>query len=374
MLERPAPAATVSASVPSSAAESGATPGAGLAAAAALHYVDDRAPGLTRRPLRSGFAYFTCAGARVRDAATLARIAALAIPPAWREVWICADPDGHLQATGFDARGRKQYRYHPGWEAVRDTDKYARMAAFGAALPRLRARIARDLCRHGMPREKVLAAVVRLLDATLVRVGNRRYARQNRTFGLTTLRRRHAQVRGARLRLRFTGKSGIEHDVSLADARVARIVRGCADLPGQHLFKYRDADGEVREVGSADVNAYLQEILGAEFTAKDFRTWAGSVHALAALRKAQAAGGNESESARKKAVAATIRAVAQRLRNTVAVCRKCYVHPAVLDAFMAERLAPCTACRTAVARLRMDEVRLLALLRAQDRAQDSPEP
>ncbi|WP_454720295.1 MULTISPECIES: DNA topoisomerase IB [Cupriavidus] len=342
-----------------------ATPDAGLAAAADLHYVDDRAPGLSRRPLRGGFAYHDAGGARVRAAATLARIAALAIPPAWRDVWICADPRGHLQATGFDARGRKQYRYHAAWEAVRDTDKYARMAAFGAALPRLRARIARDLGRNGMPREKVLAAVVRLLDATLVRVGSRRYARQNRTFGLTTLRRRHAHVRGSRLRLRFTGKSGVEHDVSLADARVARIVRGCADLPGQHLFKYLDAGGEVREVGSADVNAYLQEQLGAAFTAKDFRTWAGSVHALAALRKAQAGGGDESESARRKAVAATIRTVAQRLRNTVAVCRRCYVHPAVVDAFMAGRLAACAACRGGVARLRMDEARLLALLRAQ---------
>ncbi|WP_432261308.1 DNA topoisomerase IB [Cupriavidus sp. TMH.W2] len=325
---------------------------------AGLRYVDDCSPGITRRRHGSGFSYAGPDGKRVRDAATLARIAALAIPPAYESVWICPDPRGHLQATGRDARARKQYVYHPQWATLRDTDKYARLAAFGAALPRLRARVTRDLRRNGMPREKVVAAVVLLLDATLVRVGSPRYARHNHTYGLTTLRRRHVTVRGSRLRFQFTGKSGISHDVSVNDPRLARIVRNCADLPGQCLFKYRDTDGEIREIGSADVNAYLQEVTGGGFTAKDFRTWAGSVHALAILRKLPAPA---SETARRKAVTDAIREVAGQLRNTIAICRKCYVHPDVIDAYLAGALqaggrAPCAT------RLRADEARLLQLL------------
>ena len=323
---------------------------------AGLHHVDDRQPGISRRRAGKGFTYVMPDGKRV-DADTQARIDALAIPPAYESVWICPDPDGHLQATGRDARGRKQYLYHPDWAALRDADKYARLMAFGQALPHLRRRVARDLARNGMPREKVLAAVVTLLDATLVRVGTPRYAAQNRTYGLTTLKRRHVAVQGSRLRFQFTGKSGVTHDVSVNDARLARVVRNCADLPGQQLFKYKDSDGEVREIGSADVNAYLQEVTGGEFTAKDFRTWAGSVHALALLRKTRA----DTEAARKKAMVEVIRSVAQRLRNTVAVCRKCYVHPDVLAAFMADALQALPAPRTAV-RLRTDEARLLALL------------
>ncbi|KWR89634.1 DNA topoisomerase [Cupriavidus sp. IDO] len=330
-----------------------------------LRYVDDSAPGITRRRCGGGFAYLDANGKPVRDAATLARIAALAIPPAYEMVWICPDPAGHLQATGRDARGRKQYVYHPDWGALRDSDKYARLPAFGTALPRLRARVARDLGRNGMPREKVVAAVVLLLDATLVRVGSPRYAQQNRTYGLTTLRRRHATVRGSRLRLQFTGKSGITHDVSVNDPRLARVVRSCADLPGQHLFKYRDSDGEIREIGSADVNAYLQAATGGDFTAKDFRTWAGSVHALAMLRTASA---DSSESARKKQVAEVIREVAQRLRNTVAVCRKCYVHPDVIEAFLNDELRGCARVAT-ISRLRADEARLLKLLSQRAAAQ-----
>lgn len=326
---------------------------------AGLRYVDDSAPGITRRRYGSGFAYIDANGERVRDAATLARIAALAIPPAYEAVWICADPAGHLQATGHDARGRKQYVYHADWGTLRDLDKYARLAAFGTMLPRLRARVARDLRRNGMPREKVVAAVVLLLDATLVRVGTPRYARQNRTYGLTTLRRRHVTVRGSRLRFQFIGKSGITHDVSVNDPRLARIVRKCADLPGQSLFKYRDNEGEIREIGSADVNAYLQEATGGDFTAKDFRTWAGSVHALAMLRAAGADG--DDEAARKKLVAEVIKVVARRLRNTVAVCRKCYVHPEVIEAFMNGQLRG-EVRRPAVSRLRADEARLLKLL------------
>lgn len=323
---------------------------------AGLHHVDDSEPGITRRRAGKGFSYVTPDGARV-DADTLARIDALAIPPAYESVWICADPNGHLQATGRDARGRKQYLYHPDWAALRDADKYARLTAFGHALPHLRGRVKRDLARNGMPREKVLAAVVALLDATLVRVGTPRYAEQNRSYGLTTLKRKHVAVRGSRLRFQFVGKSGVTHDVSVNDARLARVVRTCAELPGQSLFKYKDSDGEVRAIGSADVNAYLKDVTGGDFTAKDFRTWAGSVHALALLRKTPA----ETETARKKAVVEVIRSVAQRLRNTMAVCRKCYVHPEVLAAFMTDALQALPAPRAGM-RLRTDEARLLALL------------
>lgn len=320
---------------------------------AGLRYVEDSGPGITRRRQGSGFSYLGPDGERVHDAATLSRIAALAIPPAYESVWICPDPRGHLQATGRDVRRRKQYVYHVEWAALRDTDKYARLAAFGAVLPRLRARAARDLRRNGMPREKVVAAVVVLVDATLVRVGSPRYAQENRTYGLTTLRRRHVTVRGSRLRFQFTGKSGITHDVSVNDPRLARIVRNCADLPGQCLFKYRDSNGEIREIGSADV-----KVTGGDFTAKDFRTWAGSVHALAILRKLPEAA---SETTRKKAVVDAIREVAHQLRNTMAVCRKCYVHPDVIDAYLAGALQARGRAPSAT-RLRADEARLLQLL------------
>ncbi|WP_458218579.1 DNA topoisomerase IB [Paracidovorax citrulli] len=330
-----------------------------------LRYVNDTGPGITRKVSRGKFQYFAPDGKPIKDAQTIARINALVIPPAYEDVWICPDPRGHLQATGRDARGRKQYRYHPAWIALRDENKYDRLLTFGRALPRLRRRARRDLQLSGMPREKVLGAVLLLLDQTLVRIGSRRYARQNRTYGLTTLRRRHVQVRGSRLRFLFTGKSGVEHDVTLRDRQLARIVRDCADLPGQHLFKYRDEDGEIREVGSADVNAYIQEVTGGDFTAKDFRTWAGSVHALAELRKLPEAG---SETARKRAIASTIKLVARRLRNTVAVCRKCYVHPAVVDAYMEDRMAACEACRRAAATLNIHETRLLTLLEAEKAA------
>lgn len=345
------------ASVTPSPAETAEQPVDAALRAVGLRHADDGEAGITRRRAGAGFYYVDAKGKRIDDKATLARIQALAIPPAYESVWICADPAGHLQATGRDARGRKQYLYHPDWAALRDTDKYTRLMAFGHALPRLRGRLARDLARNGMPREKILAAVVTLLDATLVRVGTLRYARQNRTYGLTTLHRRHVAVRGSRLRFQFTGKSGVTHDVSVNDARLARIVRTCTELPGQRLFKYKDPDGEIREIGSVDVNAYLQEVTGGDFTAKDFRTWAGSVHALALLRKTTA----DSETARKKAVTEVIREVAQRLRNTMAVCRKCYVHPDVLTAFMDDTLQGLPAPRAGV-RLRADEARLLALL------------
>lgn len=268
-------------------------------------------------------------GSRVGDPHTLARIRALVIPPAWRRVWICERPDGHIQASGWDARGRKQYRYHAEWRRVRDESKYERLAAFGRRLPSIRRRIAADLARDGMPREKVVATLIRLLEATLMRVGNEEYARTNGSYGLTTLRDRHVTVSGADVRFRFRGKSGVMHEVSVADRRVARIVRRCQELPGQVLFSWMDADGVVRDVGSSDVNEYLRAVVGAEFSAKDFRTWAGTVLAARALAVPVPA----SPRARRAAVVAAVKAVAARLGNTAAVCRRCYVHPAVLEAF-----------------------------------------
>ena len=302
---------------------------------AGLRYVDDSHSGYTRKWTGRAFVYFDRQGKRIEQAAEIRRIDALAIPPTYTDVWICPDPRGHLQATGRDSRGRKQYRYHPRWRETRDANKYERMLAFGAALPKLRGRVARDLALDGMPRNKVLATVVRLLDLTLIRVGGEEYARENRTYGLTTLRKRHLEVSPGTLRLRFRGKSGIAHDVEVSDARVARIVKRCMDLPGQDLFQYLDADGSCHSVSSSDINEYLREITGADFTAKDYRTWAGSVFALAALRALDW----ETVTQAHKHVVATIKEVSQLLRNTPAVCRKCYVHPAVIEAFEAGELA-----------------------------------
>jgi DNA topoisomerase-1 len=298
---------------------------------AGLRYVSDERPGIARQRAGRGFRYFGPDGEPVRDERTRARITALAIPPAWTDVWICPDPRGHVQATGRDAKGRKQYRYHPRWREVRDETKYTRLIAFGQSLPRLREQLAADLARPGVTREKVLAAVVRLLETTLIRVGNEEYARANDSFGLTTLRDEHVAVDGSRLSFRFRGKSGIEHEVDLRDRRLAAIVKRCQDLPGQDLFQYEAEDGELHRVTSEDVNAYLQEVLGEEFTAKDFRTWAGTVLAAQALAEF---GEFDSEAQAKQHVVAAIEAVAGRLGNTRAVCRKCYVHPAVVDAYL----------------------------------------
>ncbi|MCA8000248.1 DNA topoisomerase IB [Burkholderia metallica] len=334
----------------------------GPQAAAALRHVDDSRPGYTRRRLRNGFAYYRQDGSRIRDADEIARINALAIPPAYTDVWICMDPLGHLQATGRDARGRKQYRYHPQWRATRDANKYARMAAFARALPRIRARVARDLALPGMPRDKIVATIVRLLDTTLARIGNAEYARDNASYGLTTLRKRHVKLRAGQVRLRFAGKSGIEHDVTVDDARVARIVRRCAELPGHELFQYVDDDGARHAVGSSDVNDYLRAASGTDFTAKDYRTWAGSVHALALLRRAPHRGVTHA----RKQIVETVRAVADLLRNTPAVCRRCYIHPAVLDAFEAGMLATLAVTRTPRG-LRVDEAAFVALLASASR-------
>ncbi|MGE5647394.1 MAG: DNA topoisomerase IB [Acidobacteriota bacterium] len=311
------------------------------ARAAGLRYVTDFMPGIGRKRAGKSFTYTGPDGKPVRDKATLKRIRSLVIPPAWTDVWICPLAAGHLQATGRDAKGRKQHRYHSLYRAVRDEVKYTRMAAFAQALPALRKRVREDLAKEGVPREKVLAAVVRLLEVTLIRVGNEEYAKVNGSFGLTTMRDEHAEVSGAKIRFRFRGKSGKEHEIELSDPRLARIVKRCQDLPGEELFQYAEDDGTVRNVSSDDVNAYLREITGQDFTAKDFRTWNGTVLAAIWLAEFEAA---ESETQAKKNIVATVKQVAERLGNRPATCRKYYVHPAVLEAYadgeLRERLAP----------------------------------
>ena len=301
------------------------------AKAVGLRYSSDDRPGIRRRRAGQQFSYIGTDGKTIRDERTLKRIKALGIPPAYNDVWITTDPRGHLQATGRDARGRKQYRYHPRWRAVRDETKFDRMIAFGEALPTIRERTATDLRRQGLPREKVLAAVVQLLKKTLIRVGNEEYARDNKSYGLTTLRDKHVKVGDKRLRFHFRGKSGVEHEVTLTDRRLARTVKRCRDLPGQELFQYLDGDGQRQRIDSDDVNDYLREISGEGFTAKDFRTWAGTVLCSLALREFEVC---LSEAEAKKNVVAAVKQVAARLGNTPAVCRKSYIHPAILDAYL----------------------------------------
>jgi DNA topoisomerase-1 len=306
------------------------------AASAGLRYVTDRAPGIARRRVGSGFRYVDARGAIVRQDDELKRIRALAIPPAWRDVWISSDPRGHLQATGRDARGRKQHRYHPRWRKVRDEAKYDRILEFAAALPALRRRACEDIAVNGLPRGKVVAALVQLLEKTLIRVGNAEYARDNQSFGLTTLRDGHARISGSTIRFRFKGKAGKFHDISFSDARLARIVKRCQELPGRDLFQYLDDEGKVQDIGSADVNEYLRDVMGREFTAKDFRTWTGTVLAARSLEELQEFG---SETQAKKNILQAVDAVAGVLGNTRAVCRKCYIHPAIVDAYMDRTLA-----------------------------------
>ena len=298
---------------------------------AGLRYASGAEPGIRRRRAGRGFTYTVPGGKRLTDRATLDWIRRLAIPPAWTDVWICTTKNGHLQATGRDARGRKQYRYHPRWRAQRDASKYDRMLAFGKALPRIRQRVARDLHRTGLPRERVLAAVVRLLERTGVRVGNEEYARDNQSYGLTTLRDRHARVGSKRIRFRFRGKGGKAGEVEVSDARLARVVGRCQDLPGQELFAYVDEAGDVRSVGSGDVNDYVREISGHDFTAKDFRTWAATVRAARALAGQEPA---RSDALARRNVSRAIEEVAAWLGNTPAVARKSYVDPSVIDAYL----------------------------------------
>jgi DNA topoisomerase I len=343
------------------------------ASRAGLRWISDGGPGLRREPAAGGFIYRDARGRRLRDAATLARIRQLAIPPAWEQVWISPHADSHLQATGRDARGRKQYRYHPDWQAGRGQTKFDGLLRFGAVLPRLRRRVQRALDGPAQPtRERVLAALVRLLDTTWLRIGNAAYARENGSFGLSTLRNRHAGVKGDAIELSFVGKSGVRHSARLTDRRVARIVRRCRELPGQELFRYVDEDGKSRAVDSADVNAWLAEAAGQRVTAKDFRTWHGSVLALQLTLQACAEG---AEPCRPRQV---LEAVARRLGNTAAVCRKAYIHPRVLalgevlgdDAQRAAlRAAPWAAAAAGRSGLNAAERQLLALLRLRSRAQ-----
>ena len=315
-------------------------------------------PGIRRVRRGAHFAYRLPQGGWLRDEAQIRRIRMLAIPPAYTDVWICPLPQGHLQATGRDARGRKQYRYHPDWRLARDADKFGRMLEFGGVLPAVRRRVQADLQRPAGPRpgrESVLAALVRLLDTTLVRIGNDEYARSNRSYGLTTLRNRHAEVQGSTLRLRFRGKSGKLHDVALEDPRVARIVQHCQALPGQELFEYADENGAIRCVGSADVNDYLREAAGADFTAKDFRTWHATVHALQLLRQLDGQGARRTANE-------VLAEVAARLGNTVAVCRKAYVHPGVLALALEAPAAEAVAARRRRAGLSPAEVDLMEFL------------
>ena len=292
-------------------------------------FADTAAPGFSRQRHGRGFTYRDARGRRLTDPATLERIRALVIPPAWRDVWIAPDPRGHIQAVGRDEKGRRQYIYHADFRAHREAEKFDRLTAFAKVLPRLRRHILRDLDRPGLTREKVLATVVYLLDRTLIRIGNETYARTNGSFGLSTLRSRHVSVRGETVRFTFTGKSGKDWSLALADRRVGKVVKRCQDLPGQHLFQYRDADGVPRTISSEDVNAYLREVAGEPVSAKEFRTWGGSVLCTLALSLAPPA---ENERHRRRQQASAVRAVAQRLGNTPAVCRASYVHPKVLSA------------------------------------------
>jgi len=301
------------------------------AKAAGLRYVSDTRPGIKRKRHGKYFRYVHSDGAPVHDKETLARIKSLVIPPAWNDVWICPIANGHLQATGRDARGRKQSRYHPRWRQTRDETKYERMLLFADALPLIRQQVEHDLARPNLPREKILAAIVRLMETTYIRIGNTEYARTNRSYGLTTLRNRHVAVKGATVTFDFKGKSGVHHAIDLEDRRLARIVKRCLDLPGYELFQYLDEDGELHSIDSVDVNEYLREITNQHFTAKDFRTWAGTVLACASLRNFEAF---ESEAQAKKNIVQAVQAVAAQLGNTPSVCRKCYIHPAVLESYL----------------------------------------
>ena len=334
------------------------------AALARLRYVTGQRPGIRRLKSGKGFRYIGANGRAIRRTEILARIRALAIPPAWTDVWICPDPRGHLQATGRDAKKRKQYRYHPDWRATRDETKFDRMQAFARALPILRRRTRADLARPGLPREKVLATLVQLLERSLIRVGNEEYARQNDSFGLTTMRDKHVRVTGGTVRFQFRGKSGKHHTIDVNDWRLAHVVKQCRDLPGHELFQYVDAEGKRQRVGSGDLNTYVREVTGEEFTSKDFRTWWGTVLAVTALRELQP-GRNKTHC--QKNVLLAIEAVAGLLGNTRAVCRKSYVHPGVIDCYVDGSLAKILERRAKGAKpaagLRPDELALLTVLK-----------
>jgi DNA topoisomerase-1 len=338
------------------------------AKAAGLRYVSDEMPGIRRVSRDKHFAYLLPDDKELTDEREIARIKALAIPPAYVDVWICPLPNGHIQATARDARGRKQYRYHKRWREVRDETKYGRMIAFAQALPKIRKRIEADLALPGLPREKVLATVVQLLESTAIRVGNDEYAKDNGSFGLTTLRNKHAKVDGSTVRFSFRGKSGIRHAIDLRDKRLARIIRKCQDLPGQQLFEYVDDEGTPRAVDSSDVNDYIREISGEDFSAKDFRTWLGTVSCAALLCEQDQA---QTQTERKQRLTGVIKDVATRLGNTPAVCRKCYVHPHVLEAYMEGGRLSAPAKMRHTGGLLPEEVFVLALLRERAKETES---
>ncbi|HEX3444209.1 MAG TPA: DNA topoisomerase IB [Chthoniobacterales bacterium] len=298
--------------------------------------MSDSSPGIARKRKGGNFTYHDKEGKRVRDPSKLKRIRSLAIPPAWERVWISPQANGHLQATGIDAKGRKQYKYHPTWRTVRDEAKFERLLAFAEVLPRIRAQVAQDMDRPDLSREKVLATIVRLLEVSLIRIGNEEYAQENKSFGLTTMRNRHVEVEGSNVRFQFRGKSGRKHTVEVSDRRVARVIQKCQDLPGQQLFEYENPAGEVVAIVSEDVNHYLQQITGQPFTAKDFRTWAGTVLAAIALGKMEEV---DSQTLAKRNIVTAIEAVARLLGNTVAICRKCYIHPAIPTSYLDGTLA-----------------------------------
>jgi len=338
------------------------------AKAAHLRYVTDEMPGIRREKRGEHFVYIAPDGSKIDDEKELARIKSLAVPPAYSDVWICPLANGHIQATARDARGRKQYRYHKRWRETRDENKYERMIAFAQALPKIRKRVEADLALPELPREKVLATIVQLLETTAIRVGNDEYAKDNNSYGLTTLRNKHAKIEGSKVRFSFRGKSGVRHALDLRDRRLAKIIRQCQDLPGQQLFEYLEEDGTTRAIDSSDVNEYIREISGEDFSAKDFRTWAGTV--TCALLLAQEAA-EETAADRKQRVVAVIKDVAKRLGNTPAICRKCYVHPAIVDVFMEQgRLAPSRALRSRQG-LQAEELLVLALLQERSGESDS---
>jgi DNA topoisomerase-1 len=335
------------------------------AKSAGLRYVHDYQPGIHRRARGKRFHYVDADGHAVKDADTLARIKSLVIPPAWTDVWICKQPLGHLQATGRDARGRKQYRYHPRWRSVRDESKYERMLSFGKALPAIRRAVDASLKLPGLPREKVLATIVYLLEATMMRIGNEEYARENKSFGLTTLRDRHVRLDGSKVEFHFRGKSGVQHTVEVQDRRLAKIIARARELPGQELFQYLDDEGKPHSIGSHDVNDYLQAIAGEDYTAKDFRTWSGTVLAAMGLLEYEKF---DSEAQAKKNVVQAIEAVAKKLGNTPTICRKCYVHPAVIESYLDGTMLTALRRRARqelqedVHSLRPEEAAVLALL------------
>ncbi|SHH85735.1 DNA topoisomerase-1 [Pollutimonas bauzanensis] len=332
-----------------------------------LIYVTDDGPGITRRKSGQRFAYLDAKGCPIKDPAAISRIDALAIPPAYSDVWICPDPRGHIQATGRDARGRKQYRYHQQWTAVRDSNKYQQLEEFGHALARIRRRVARDMQSRVMTHEKIVAVVVRLLESTLIRIGSRAYAKANKSYGLTTLRRRHASIAGSQVRFRFRGKGGVQHDVTVTDRRIAAVIKRCMEIPGHELFQFEDPDGTVHGVDSGCVNDYLKEAGGGDFTAKHYRTWAASVFAYGQLQRRQSGGAEPARGT----VNDVVKEAARLLGNTPAVCRDCYIHPAIIAAYLDGGLAP----RAPIAGPRgldADERRFFAFLQAVNRSPDAP--